>query len=116
MKKIKDLLFYIVTIGGLSALIYFVVSKGNKLQPESALSSFDEDSNAWGQFTESLQQNLTHPLGILLLQIITIILIARFFGYFFRRIGQPSVIGEIVAGILLGPSLLGAYFPDISGF
>lgn len=116
MKKIKDLLFYLVTIGGLSALIYFVVSKGNKLQVDSTVSLTSENSTPWEQFIESLQFNLTHPLGILLLQIITIILVARFFGYFFKRIGQPSVIGEIVAGILLGPSLLGAYFPDISGF
>src|SRR5690606_19821615 len=45
-----------------------------------------------------------------------IILVARFFGILFRKIGQPSVIGEIVAGIVLGPSLLGNYFPEISSF
>jgi len=116
MKKLKNLLFYVGTIGGLSALIYFVVSLGHKLQPEPPLTSRDVVGSAWGQFISSLQDNLRHPLGILLLQIITIILVARFFAYFFRRIGQPSVIGEIVAGILLGPSLLGAYFPEISDF
>src|SRR5262249_16063849 len=31
-------------------------------------------------------------------------------------IRQPTVIGEIVAGILLGPSFLGLYFPEYSGF
>jgi len=41
-----------------------------------------------------------------------IILVARLFGWFFKKIGQPSVIGEIIAGIALGPSLLGLYFPD----
>lgn len=116
MKKLKNLLFYVGTIGGLSALIYFVVSLGNKLQPGPSSDTPGGAGSAWTQFVESLQQNLTHPLGTLLLQIITIILVARFFAYFFRRIGQPSVIGEIVAGILLGPSLLGAYFPEISDF
>jgi Kef-type K+ transport system membrane component KefB len=50
----------------------------------------------------------------LLLQIITIIIVARVFGWIFRKIGQPSVIGEIIAGIFLGPSLVGMYFPEYS--
>jgi Kef-type K+ transport system membrane component KefB len=49
----------------------------------------------------------------LLLQIITIVLVARIFGWIFRKIGQPTVIGEIIAGIVLGPSLLGLYFPEV---
>jgi Kef-type K+ transport system membrane component KefB len=61
-----------------------------------------------------MEQNLKHPLAILLGQIITIIVVARFFGWMFRKIGQPTVIGEIIAGIVLGPSLLGMYFPEFS--
>ena len=53
-------------------------------------------------------------MAILLLQIITIIIVARSFGWIFRKIGQPSVIGEIIAGIFLGPSVVGMYFPDYS--
>jgi Kef-type K+ transport system membrane component KefB len=34
----------------------------------------------------------------------------------FQKIGQPSVIGEIIAGIVLGPSLLGLYFPGFQEF
>ncbi|NBU99620.1 MAG: cation/H(+) antiporter, partial [Spirochaetia bacterium] len=34
----------------------------------------------------------------------------------FRRIGQPSVIGEICAGLALGPSLLGLFYPDFYKF
>jgi Kef-type K+ transport system membrane component KefB len=37
-----------------------------------------------------------------------------FFGWVFKKIGQPTVIGEIIAGIVLGPSLLGMYFPGFS--
>ena len=58
--------------------------------------------------------NVQHPLAILLAQIVTIIIVARFFGWMFRKIGQPSVIGEIIAGIVLGPSLVGMYFPEFS--
>jgi len=64
----------------------------------------------------TLVENLNHPLGILLLQLIVIILAARGMGRLFRRLGQPSVIGEVVAGILLGPSLLGWLSPHAQAF
>ncbi len=60
--------------------------------------------------------NVTDPLAILMLQIITIIFTARVFGFLFRKMGQPSVIGEIMAGIFLGPSFVGHYFPEFSQF
>jgi Kef-type K+ transport system membrane component KefB len=41
----------------------------------------------------------------------TILLAARALGWIFQRIGQPRVVGEMTAGIVLGPSLLGRYFP-----
>lgn len=47
-----------------------------------------------------------------LIQLIVIILAARVFAVLFRKIGQPAVVGEIAAGLLLGPSLFGAMFPD----
>lgn len=50
----------------------------------------------------------------LLIQLGIIILVARAFGMLFRRLGQPSVIGETAAGLVLGPSLLGYFFPGIS--
>ncbi len=51
-----------------------------------------------------------------MLQIITIIFTARIFSFLFKKIGQPSVIGEITAGIFLGPSFVGYYFPEFSHF
>ena len=50
----------------------------------------------------------------LLLQISVILVTARLVGYAFRRIHQPQVMGEMVAGILLGPSFLGWVAPGIS--
>jgi Kef-type K+ transport system membrane component KefB len=54
-------------------------------------------------------------LTTLLLQIVVILTAARVLGWIFRAIHQPQVIGEMVAGILLGPSLLGWLAPGISG-
>jgi len=46
--------------------------------------------------------------------IVSVILItARIFGEICRKFNQPAVIGEILAGIMLGPSLLGSVFPDL---
>ena len=63
-----------------------------------------------------LHENLRDPLSILLLQMIVIILVARLMGDLFVKIGQPAVIGEMVAGILLGPSLLGTLSPETMSF
>jgi K+:H+ antiporter len=51
---------------------------------------------------------LPHVLVALLL----IIALARLMGWLFRLVHQPAVIGEVVAGIALGPSLLGRVWPD----
>lgn len=47
-------------------------------------------------------------LGFVLLGIVIILVVARLVGSLAVRVGQPRVVGEIVAGVLLGPSLLGA--------
>jgi Kef-type K+ transport system membrane component KefB/nucleotide-binding universal stress UspA family protein len=53
-------------------------------------------------------------LLLLLVQIGVVLVAARACGWLFRRIQQPQVVGEMAAGILLGPSLLGWVAPDAS--
>jgi Kef-type K+ transport system membrane component KefB len=55
-------------------------------------------------------------LGHLLLALVVVIITARAVGWLFQRLAQPAVIGEIIAGILLGPSLLGRVAPDAYHF
>lgn len=50
----------------------------------------------------------------LILQVIVILVAARALGWVFRRLNQPQVIGEMTAGVLLGPSLLGWVAPDVA--
>lgn len=114
MKNIKNVLFYIVVTGGFSGLIYWIIIQGEALETGRNVVLPDNGTNRWNQFLELMAANLQHPLALLLAQIITIILVARFFGWMFRKIGQPSVIGEIIAGIVLGPSLIGMYYPEFS--
>jgi Kef-type K+ transport system membrane component KefB len=63
-----------------------------------------------------ISKNLTHPLSILILQLVVIIIASRLVGKLFLKIGQPRVMGEIVAGIVLGPSLLGQLSPETMAF
>ena len=53
-------------------------------------------------------------LPLLLIQIIVILVAARLTGAFVRRLGQPQVVGEMIAGIALGPSVLGAQAPHLA--
>lgn len=50
----------------------------------------------------------------LILQITVILIAARMVGALFRRIGQPQVVGEMAAGLVLGPSVFGAIAPAVS--
>ncbi|HTO87239.1 MAG TPA: cation:proton antiporter [Thermoanaerobaculia bacterium] len=50
-------------------------------------------------------------LLLLCADVAIIILAARLFGWLFGKVGQPPVVGEILAGVILGPSLLGRLYP-----
>jgi Kef-type K+ transport system membrane component KefB/nucleotide-binding universal stress UspA family protein len=50
---------------------------------------------------------------ILLVQLITLMLVGRLLGEAMNRIGQPSVMGMLLGGIVLGPSVLGLLWPDL---
>lgn len=115
MKNFKSSLFYILIIGGFSSLIYAIIINGKALEQGQNIVSNTKGSGHWEDFLVSMTHNLQSPLSILLVQIITIILVARFFGWVCKKIGQPSVVGEIIAGIVLGPSLLGMFYPEFSG-
>lgn len=114
MNKVKNSIFYISTIGIFSLLIYWFILQGGKLEGGRKITYPSSDRGQWQEFIASLTHNLQHPLALLLAQIMVIILAAKLFGWICIKIGQPTVVGEMIAGIVLGPSLLGMYFPEIS--
>jgi len=107
----RNLLFYLITLVVFGAGIVLALHYGTRL--ESAAVGPTADGGGIGR---ALHDSLHHPLSVLLMQMIVIILAARALGAVFRRIGQPAVTGEMVAGILLGPSLLGGIAPEAYAF
>lgn len=114
MKRFKYILFYAIAICLLLLILFIIIPIGSGHEYSLGLQYNPLKSGSLHHFIIYLKENLQNPLTILLVQIIVILLIARIISWLFGRIGQPSVIGEILAGILLGPSLLGLYFPELS--
>ena len=116
-KHLKTWIFY----GGMMLLFvvltYVLFSSAAKFDTEViSENSNDISLSTFENFRFALMHNIMEPAAMLLLQIISILLVSRVFGFLFVKIGQPTVIGEILAGIVLGPSLLGYFFPEAYSF
>lgn len=112
---IKQLLFYSVMIISFVVLLAVILHVGTGLQvaiPNEGTSVESPSTHTFQNLFSSFQQ----PLAILLLQMVVIIIVARVAGFLFEKIKQPAVIGEMVAGILLGPSMLGILSPKAEVF
>ncbi|HVD98877.1 MAG TPA: cation:proton antiporter [Cytophagaceae bacterium] len=120
----KNLILYIIIMSIFSLSIWWILEKGKTLVPAKQLSVTTLTTNSAVTatalssegFWHQLSHNINHPLSLLLLQIIVILFAARFFGMIFAKLGQPSVVGEIIAGIILGPSVMGLLYPDFLNF
>jgi Kef-type K+ transport system membrane component KefB len=107
-RKAIHLLLYGTMIAGVIAAFFGIRSYGDRLSAPAAIENTIYGSAA-GQVDVSV---LLHVLLALALVITT----ARLLGTLFRVAHQPPVIGEILAGILLGPSLLGRLTPAVSHY
>lgn len=112
----KNYIIYVLMLIIFGGLIYAAIEAGSRFAHHTVGNVTTNDASPFTLFTNFLMDNLHHPLTILLIQIIAVLLMVRLFGFLFNYIGQPGVIGEIVAGIVLGPSVLGFFFPDIFHF
>lgn len=119
----KALRFYVISLLVFAVGFFTIVKYGRELPVKPMVISMERlyvtstaielNSN---DISQQLVRNIKQPLSILLLQMLSIIIVSRLFGYLLQRINQPSVIGEIIAGIVLGPSLMGWVFPEASHF
>lgn len=107
-----------ITVFG--AIMYFIAHKGGMLfYAHENVKEYADTHNLKEGFRLFSTLTLEHAkasVGLLLLQILIILATCRIAGLLFKKTGQPAVTGEILAGIILGPSLLGSLFPDIYAF
>src|SRR3954463_16386491 len=53
-----------------------------------------------------------HMVAIFLVEIMLMLFFGRLLGELMQRVGQPAVMGQLIAGILIGPSVFGAFLPS----
>ena len=105
-------LLIVFFIGG----VWLILAAGSRLHPEGPVATAIPPAGTHTSFTGVLWEHFRSPLSILLTQIVVILIFAGVFRRLFRWIGQPPVMGEMVAGIVLGPSVLGLLFPGAVSF
>jgi len=94
---------------GLPAVALFVILRtGETLPPAAGATPTPVDPAVVSQ------PGMGATVPLLLAQVIVVLVDARVVGLIVRRIGQPQVVGEMLAGIALGPSVLGTYAPSVS--
>ena len=111
----RRFLVYVVTVATAVAMVAGVIHLGGVWLSPPGVESIARDGHPPSVLAQ-LIDNARSPLAHLVLQLIVIVLAARALGIVAGRLGQPAVIGEIAAGILLGPSLVGWVAPAFSAF
>lgn len=113
----KIILGYIVTVLIFGAGIYATLLAGKKLEHAKAADPVVAKAGTSSiDPIQTIRENIKDPFSRLLIQVILIVLFARLFGILLGKLGQPAVIGEMIAGIVLGPSVVGALFPHFFDF
>lgn len=115
----RSALIYLVLISIAVVVIAWFLHLGSALpkSPSPGMAKETADhASAVATMWKGLAGNLSDPVSRLLLQLLIIIAASRLAGWIFTRIGQPSVVGEMAAGILLGPSLFGLLAPETFKF
>lgn len=108
---VKVFAIYLLLAGVPVIGIVVLLGLGQTLQAPVSPAS---DVSGW-QGNAAAGAALMPHLNTLLLQIVVILTTARLVGGLFRKIHQPQVVGEMAAGIILGPSLLGWLAPGVYG-
>ena len=81
--------------------------------PASALAISLTITFGWNSTAFAAEQAPTEPSEALFIaQIVLLLLVGRLFGEMMQRIGQPAVMGQLLAGIALGPSVFGLLWPE----
>src|SRR5438093_11684652 len=125
MKRTAPFYFFVVSAVALG--MFFILRAGNQLPAPAPLSPQSSSqitphlpSAADYSFSASVEStllaNANDPLSRLFLQLFIVILVSYLVGWIFTRFGQPAVVGEMMAGVPLGPSAFGLLAPTAFQF
>jgi Kef-type K+ transport system membrane component KefB len=109
---------YLSLVGGPALALFVILQFGTLLTSNRSPATGPTAASVPTSLSRAGAAALGSPnpdLPLLLTQIVVILVAARLVGLLVRRLGQPQVVGEMLAGIALGPSILGTYAPKISG-
>ncbi|OQP65534.1 hypothetical protein A3860_17880 [Niastella vici] len=113
--KVKSItIYYLFGVALTAIMIYVLYVSRNISLPVENISSIKVQSGE--SSLSQILKALSNSQAIIIFQVALILIVARLTGLLFKKIGQPIVMGEIVAGIILGPSVLGLVLPDVSQF
>ena len=116
----RNVLLYMGIVGVFAGAIWLLILLGDQLpftaQPGAVASPEISGATPSGENLLPAKPQSRYSFSLLLLQTIVILAIARTFGVLATKVGQQPVIGEIIAGIFLGPSLLGWMWPGATAF
>jgi Kef-type K+ transport system membrane component KefB len=103
-------IYALMVVGAVLAFLWIRGQGATLVAPPPTGPAFG--SSQAGSGARVMNELLPHVL----LALVVILIASRAVGVMFRRLGQPQVVGEVVAGILLGPSLLGRIAPGALAF
>jgi Kef-type K+ transport system membrane component KefB len=106
--RLKTLIAYAAMLVATGGLFVVIRNAGAGLSAPALTDGIGFGNGAGG--------NASHLLFHVLLAMMVVIVASRALGLVFRRFQQPPVIGEVIAGIMLGPSLLGSVLPGVSSY
>src|SRR5437899_7673883 len=104
--KRRAALLYGSLIGGALVVLQLMLAVGRHMHAPPAAKAAAQQP---GATTDAIFWRL-------LIAVLVVIVVSRAVGGLFRRINQPQVVGEIAAGIMLGPSLLGVVWPQATNY
>lgn len=123
MRFQKIFIYYLIIVGLALGLIFLIFGYGNLLHPAGLNEAVQGQEKSSGLFfslfnmtPDAYFHDPKKPFILVLMQLVVIIVVSRLTGYVFHKIGQQKVIGEIIAGIILGPSVVGSLFPAAENF
>ena len=119
----RTALYYLLMVTAVCLGIFYILRAGNQLtaqplalstQPSSQISPHltNAGDDSFSAAVESnLWDNANDPLTRLFLQLLVVTAVSYVVGWIFSHLGQPAVVGEMMAGVFLGPSVFGLLAP-----